>query len=132
MIVLAKRFTEEVFHKLAADGLKETTEITQTETRLKQEDTAQELSVAKTADNRVEEVETTEKHSARKIKQEVIDMSQQQETERVLVEIKKSQETTKILQKGVDKKQSIVRIRQFEQNILNVIIKNDHMGIGEF
>ena len=62
---MAKLFTEEVFHELAADDLKETTKITQTKTRLKQEESAQKTSVAKPkqTDTRVEMEKTAQKPS---------------------------------------------------------------------
>ena len=40
MIQLAELFTEEMSSQLTTDGLKETTKITQTENRLKQEETS--------------------------------------------------------------------------------------------
>ena len=144
-----------VFSELVVDGLKETTkiiqklsgtELKQTDTTVKQEETEENpyITKIKQADTIIKQEETVVKPSVTKQKQVATTIQQdktaikpsvttlkevetdmrRQETV-ILMDTKKEQETTKLLQKSIDKKQMIVRIRQHEQNRVNFIMKND-------
>ena len=75
------------------------------------------------ADTTIHQDETANTPCVTKPKEVKTDMRRQETV--ILMDTKKEQETTKLLQKSIDKKQMIVRIRQHEQNRANFIMKND-------